>query len=149
MNRDTTETVLLDAAAADALAGYCRSALPEEACGLLLGISPSAPGDPLRITGIRPLRNAASDPCRRFEFAPEDWTNAVLSSSGDPNGWIGIFHSHPEGPELPSAEDLTLEWSFPVCLILAYPHKKEPSIRCYRSRPGGDWREQKVMIHNG
>lgn len=141
------ETVWMDASLANELTDYCQGQSPREACGLLFGAVHDGSG--LEVRRIQPLRNASVSPAHHFEFAPEDWIAALYTPAADASDrLIGIFHSHPAGPAVPSSEDLALQWPFPVYAIISL-HKKKPSIRFFHPQQEMAWREQKVMIRNG
>lgn len=139
-------TIQISAAIARRLEEYCRGTCPKEACGLLYGTADSATAC---ITGFKPLANASPYPERHFSFSPEEWISVLYAPDEDsPDRIIGIFHSHPASPAVPSEEDLSLHWNFETYAILSL-HEEKPSIRCYRPLPGKVWHEQKVMIRNG
>jgi proteasome lid subunit RPN8/RPN11 len=82
------------------VAAAARTA-PEECCGILLGREGL-------IEHARPTRNVAADRPRRFEIDPQALVDAHRSArSGGPQV-IGNFHSHPRGPDEPSATDRAL-----------------------------------------
>jgi proteasome lid subunit RPN8/RPN11 len=75
------------------------SGLPYEACGVLRG---KATSGGIRIDTFIAMRNVAPDPLHHFILEPKDWTREYLRG----NGLIGLFHSHPYSPPIPSPEDL-------------------------------------------
>jgi proteasome lid subunit RPN8/RPN11 len=48
------------------------------------------------------LNNVAPDPLHAFEPDPREWVKALYSDPAP----IGLFHSHPISPPLPSAADM-------------------------------------------
>ncbi len=72
--------------------------LPLEACGLLAGRQD-------RVTKVIRVRNQAQSPVR-FVMDPNEQLQAFdwIESSG--LDLLGIFHSHPAGPETASATDI-------------------------------------------
>ena len=79
-----------------------RRALPDEACGLLLG---SVRGNEIEVAALASARNVAADPHVDFELDPLD---AVAAEDGArASGWaiVGVWHSHPRGPSSPSLQD--------------------------------------------
>lgn len=79
--------------------GHARSCLPEEACGLLAGVG-------ARVYEIIPVENIEHSPVR-YRMKPQDQLDAFLYM--DEKGWdlLGIYHSHPGGPETPSETDIS------------------------------------------
>ncbi|MBQ4898651.1 Mov34/MPN/PAD-1 family protein [Paenibacillus sp. Marseille-P2973] len=71
---------------------------PDEACGALFGrLSPEV----ITVDSYMPLTNMAENPRHTFTFDPAEWVRCCYTS-----GLIGIFHSHPTSPPLPSISDM-------------------------------------------
>lgn len=71
---------------------------PEEACGLLAGVNGQA-------TAVFPLTNVLHSQVR-YRLAPEDqWHIFQFIEKRD---WelLAIYHSHPQGPSVPSSTDI-------------------------------------------
>jgi proteasome lid subunit RPN8/RPN11 len=88
----------LASAALEAMLAHAARALPNEACGLLLG-------EGRRITQVRPAANVAPDPLRHFEIDPQALIDAHRAERAGGSQVIGYYHSHPAGPAEPSATD--------------------------------------------
>ena len=80
------------------MAAHAARALPDEACGILLG----SPG---RIEQALPAANVAPDPARRFEIDPAALIAAHRAAREGGSPVIGYYHSHPDGLARPSAID--------------------------------------------
>lgn len=78
-----------------------RAAHPAECCGLLEG---TREGQRFRITALYPARNLSSDP-HRFEIDPRDRIAAQRRAREQAMAVIGCYHSHPDGPAMPSIAD--------------------------------------------
>ncbi len=84
----------------DAMTAAARRAMPEEACGLLLGKD-------WRIDSYVAAANVAADPLRHFEVDPARLLAAYRTQREGGPVLIGYYHSHPAGPPRPSATDAT------------------------------------------
>lgn len=73
-------------------------ALPNEACGLLMG---RCDASGIHIEYTLPIRNIAADPQHHFELDAQQWIPYLLNDSL----MIGLYHSHPVSSPTPSAED--------------------------------------------
>jgi proteasome lid subunit RPN8/RPN11 len=73
-------------------------ALPDECCGLLLG-------DRDRIVEVRRTANVAANPRARFEIDSQALIDAERATRRGGLQVLGYFHSHPDGPAVPSATD--------------------------------------------
>jgi [CysO sulfur-carrier protein]-S-L-cysteine hydrolase len=71
---------------------------PLEACGLLAGKNG-------RVEKVLPIRNQAQSPVR-FVMDPYEQLQAFEWIDSQELDLIGIFHSHPTGPEMVSATDI-------------------------------------------
>ena len=71
---------------------------PLEACGLLAGKQDS-------VEAVLKVRNAAQSPVR-FRMDPQEQYNALMWIEDNELDLVGIYHSHPSGPETASATDI-------------------------------------------
>jgi proteasome lid subunit RPN8/RPN11 len=87
-----------------------QAAYPEEGAGVLLG---SVEGDRKQVKGLLPFTNAREDTARhnRYLLSPEDYMRGEQEAAWQGLDLIGVFHSHPDHPNHPSAFDL--EWAMP------------------------------------
>jgi len=85
---------------------HVEEAYPEEGAGFLLGTDG-------KVKEIFPLPNAREDEARhnRFLITPEDYLKAELKAAELGVDLIGVFHSHPDCPNVPSEYDR--EWAQP------------------------------------
>ena len=85
---------------------HVEEAYPEEGAGFLIG-------DEGEVKEILALSNAREDAARhnRFLITPEDYLTAELKADSLGLSLIGVFHSHPDCPNVPSEYDR--EWAQP------------------------------------
>jgi proteasome lid subunit RPN8/RPN11 len=85
---------------------HVEKAYPEEGAGFLLG-------EAGELKEILALSNSREDGARhnRFLFTPEDYLQAELKAEALGLSLIGVFHSHPDCPNIPSEYDR--EWAQP------------------------------------
>lgn len=85
---------------------HVEKAYPEEGAGFLIG----KPGE---VREILTLSNSREDGARhnRFLFTPEDYLQAEMKAEALGLDLIGVFHSHPDCPNVPSEYDR--EWAQP------------------------------------
>jgi len=85
---------------------HMEKAYPEEGAGFLLGEAGA-------VKQILALSNSREDGARhnRFLFTPEDYFQAELKAERLGLSLIGVFHSHPDSPNVPSEYDR--EWAQP------------------------------------
>jgi len=85
---------------------HVEEAYPEEGAGFLIGVE----GE---VKQILSLPNAREDEARhnRFLITPEEYLKAELTADKLGLSLIGVFHSHPDCPNIPSEYDR--EWAQP------------------------------------
>ena len=85
---------------------HVEQAYPEEGAGFLIG-------NDGEVKEILALSNAREDAARhnRFLITPEDYLKAELKADSLGLSLIGVFHSHPDCPNVPS--DFDREWAQP------------------------------------
>jgi proteasome lid subunit RPN8/RPN11 len=85
---------------------HVEEAYPEEGAGFLIG-------DEGQVKEILALSNAREDEARhnRFLITPEDYLKAEVKADSLGLSLIGVFHSHPDCPNVPSEYDR--EWAQP------------------------------------
>jgi proteasome lid subunit RPN8/RPN11 len=90
------------------LHNLAASAYPNETCGLLLGRSS---GGFTRVEQLLEARNVAPDRRRHFEMAAEDILQAELEAEKAGLDVVGVWHSHPDHPAVPSETDRAVAWT--------------------------------------
>jgi proteasome lid subunit RPN8/RPN11 len=85
---------------------HVEKAYPEEGAGFLIGAGSE-------VREIMTLSNSREDGARhnRFLIAPEEYLKAELTADRLGLSLIGVFHSHPDCPNIPSEYDR--EWAQP------------------------------------
>ncbi|HSL21700.1 MAG TPA: M67 family metallopeptidase [Vicinamibacterales bacterium] len=94
-----SDELRIAASAWDAILAHADSAWPDECCGLLLGQG-------MTIEGVRPARNIAREPRRRFLIDPADHFSALRDARVRGRTVLGAYHSHPHGEPRPSETDI-------------------------------------------
>ncbi len=111
----------------DEINKHVEDAYPEEGAGFLIG----ADGE---VKQILSLPNAREDEARhnRFLITPEEYLKAELTADRLGLSLIGVFHSHPDCPNIPSEYDR--EWGQPFFsyIISRVDNGKAVSHRSWR-----------------
>jgi proteasome lid subunit RPN8/RPN11 len=100
---------------------------PLEACGLLAGKNE-------RVETTLGIHNSERSPVR-FRMEPRAQWRAFQRIEAAGLDLVGIYHSHPNGPDVPSPTDIA-ESMYPVVQIIWF-------------REDGDWRARGFMIGGG
>ncbi len=79
------------------MARHVQTAAPLEACGLIAGRAG-------RSVAVYPIPNVLASPSR-FRMDPQAQWQAWRAMQARQWDWLGIYHSHPQGPPHPSEVD--------------------------------------------
>jgi proteasome lid subunit RPN8/RPN11 len=92
---------------------HIEAAYPGEGAGFLLGVEGT-------VNDVLPLDNAREEEARynRFLLTPEDYLKAEMKAMELGVDLIGVFHSHPDCPNVPSEYDR--EWAQPFFSYIIY-----------------------------
>lgn len=102
-------TALISPSLKDQIETEAARGYPNEICGLLLG---SVEGSRYRIERLFAAANVDdSNPRRRFRLGADEYLKAEVLCSAEGLKIIGVYHSHPDAPPLPSATDT--DFAFP------------------------------------
>jgi proteasome lid subunit RPN8/RPN11 len=102
---------------------HARVVAPEECCGLLVGRE-SVMNERVPCTNER--HSATS-----FSIPPVELLAAFRRIREQGKRLLGIYHSHPSGPEHPSSRDVD-EFEYPgVSYWVVSLHRPAPVVRCY------------------
>ena len=114
-----------------------ETAYPEESCGLLAGRRDGSGG--LVITGFRASANvAATDRRETFEVDPAMRFQLMRDLEGSGAEIVGHYHSHPDHPPEPSAQDLEHAYEPDlVWLITTIARGQAGPSRAYAVAPDG------------
>ena len=116
---------MLPRALHDELVAPARETAPEECCGLLLG-------DGERAMRVLRCRNVHASPETRYLLDPAQLFEAFRASRDFDRELVGIYHSHPRSPPMPSPTDRG-EASWPLAVyVLISLRSDEPEVFAYR-----------------
>ena len=104
---------------------HLQAEYPLEACGILAGKA----GE---VVQLYPITNQLKSPTT-YEMEPQQQLAAMLAI--EDKGWemTAVYHSHPQGPETPSATDITQAY-YPdvIQLIISLQERSQPVMRAFR-----------------
>ncbi len=126
----------------DEIVAHAQGLAPEEACGLLGGVGG-------RVLGVYPVENALHSPLA-YSMEPQAQVETMMLI--EELGWdlLGIFHSHPAGPAIPSQTDVRQAY-YPESLtvILAPGRDRAWQARAFRIDEGRVEEAQVVIEQEG
>ncbi len=141
---DSGRCVVADASVLEAIRGAAQAAVPNEACGLLLGHTDK---DTVIVRACVPGANVAPDPVRRFEVDPAVRFRVEREARTGGLPMIGLYHSHPASSAEPSETDRSSILEPGLLWLIAGPHP-EWEVRAWRAGQG-EFRELALSVSRG
>ncbi|GAB4578435.1 MAG: M67 family metallopeptidase [Anaerolineales bacterium] len=124
-------TLKINSATLSQLHAHLEATYPDEGAGFLLG---TTNGESRQVTAILPIENAREGAARhnRFLLTPQDTLRAEDEADERGLTLLGVFHSHPDCPNVPSEYDR--EWALPFYsyTISRVDNGQAVSIRSWR-----------------
>ena len=121
-----------------------ESTFPDECCGFLFG---KEVGEERYITAALFVDNAKEgDKRRRFAIAPKDYIAAEKFADENDLTLLGIYHSHPNHPAIPSEHDRVAAQPFFSYLILSVYDRKFQQQRSWLLNDENQFEEEPVEI---
>jgi proteasome lid subunit RPN8/RPN11 len=113
----------------------------EECCGLLAGLNGA-------VARAFAARNAAKHPATAYEIAPKELFRIMREIRAGGLDLLGIYHSHPNGDNQPSARDVERAYYPDAAYFILSPRADAPEpIRAYSIRDGR-WTKLEIKIQN-
>ena len=112
-------------AAAREIAEDAARRAPEEACGLLAGKG-------ALISLAMPMRNAAANRDAQFALAPDEQLRGLKRIEALGLDWLGVYHSHPGSPPIPSPFDLAGAVDGSLLQLIVSLSQPKPRLKLWR-----------------
>jgi proteasome lid subunit RPN8/RPN11 len=103
---------------------HVQSTFPLEGCGLLAGRQTQA-------TELYMIDNILQSPVA-YEMDPKQQVKAMLDMDEKGNDMLAVYHSHPQGPSIPSETDITQAY-YPesAYIIVSLQQREQPVVRAF------------------
>lgn len=137
--------IILDTIARTGLLNDAIAAFPDECCGFLFG-QEDARGF-RAITEIQVVNNAKEgDKRRRFAIAPLDYIKAEQYAEDNQLQLLGVYHSHPNHPAIPSEHDRVAAQPWFSYVIVSVLEGKPDALRSWRLNDEDQFEEENVGV---
>lgn len=125
---------------------HASETYPNECCGFLFG--QDREGDIREIGEAVPVRNSRDGAQQqRFEILPEDYMKAEQYARDHQVSFIGIYHSHPDHPAIPSDYDLQHALPFFSYIIISLSKEKMLDFRSWILDEDFKFTEEEIQIN--
>lgn len=135
--------LIISQTARDQMLNHAEDTYPLECCGFFLGEE----SDERMVTKVLPVGNAKEgDQRRRFEIAPGDYRDAERFAEKHGLDLLGVYHSHPDHPAVPSEHDRSVALPFFSYIIISVQEGKAAAMRSWQLNENRTFDEEKVEI---
>jgi proteasome lid subunit RPN8/RPN11 len=117
----------------------------EESCGFLFG---SELGTDRVISTIMEVENDSFDRRRTFLISPRNYLKAENYAICNNLQMLGIFHSHPDSPAIPSEFDRVAAQPYFSYLILSVMNRKMTDMRSWSIKNNSQFEEETLTVLN-
>ena len=107
------------------IADHALADAPREVCGILGGR-----GD--NITKCISVSNAAAAPESQFKLDPNEQLNALKALDELGLTWLGVYHSHPKSPPIPSESDIDAAADGALLHLIVSLEGRKPRLKLWR-----------------
>jgi len=115
---------------------------PDECCGFFFG---NEIGKERIITNILTVDNSKEgDKKRRFEIAPKDYLDAERFADENELQLLGVYHSHPNHPAVPSEHDRIAAQPYFSYIIISVIEKQIADIRSWQLSENFQFEEETI-----
>lgn len=119
------------------------STFPNECCGFMFG---KVEEDVRSIISIKTVNNSKEgDKRRRFEISPMDYIRAERFADDKDMLLLGVYHSHPNYPSVPSEHDRVNAQPYFSYVILSIANGKFASYQSWRLNDDQQFEEEKII----
>lgn len=119
------------------------NSFPDECCGFFYGEEDSL-GD-RRVTEILVVNNAKEgDKRRRFEISPKDYLKGEQYALERGLQFLGIYHSHPNHPAIPSEHDRVAAQPYFSYIIISVLSNHTTHLRSWRLNDSLQFEEEEI-----
>ena len=119
------------------------NSFPDECCGFMFG---KEEGDVRTITTSLIVHNSKEgDKRRHFEISPLDYMNAEIYADENNLLLLGIYHSHPNHPSIPSEHDRVAAQVYFSYVIISIKEKEFNTIQSWRLNESSQFEEEQII----
>lgn len=149
--------IIIQPKANDEMISDAVSAFPDECCGFFYGVETKEGSR--NITNILRVDNSKQgDKKRRYEISPQDYLRAERYAEENKLELLGVYHSHPNHPAIPSETDRISAQPFFSYIIISVvednnlisgqknsiSEQKNIVFRCWRLNDEQQFEEEKI-----
>lgn len=121
---------------------HARTNLPEEACGLITGVTENEVNKAKKVYLLENTDHSAE----HFNISAQDQLQVLMKARGEGLKVIGVWHSHPSTPSRMSKEDIRLARDESRSYLILSLAEKEPVFHAFRMKDGQVEKEELRIV---
>ncbi|MBO9682101.1 MAG: M67 family metallopeptidase [Flavisolibacter sp.] len=126
----------------DVMYGDALQSFPDECCGFFFGREVD---EERIITDVLIVNNSKEgDKKRRFEISPKDYLNAERFADENGLQLLGVYHSHPNHPAIPSEHDRVAAQPYFSYIIISVKENEIRDIRSWQLNESFQFEEETI-----
>jgi proteasome lid subunit RPN8/RPN11 len=134
--------IIIEPKAKQRMTADAVNTFPDECCGFLFGIEKK---DDRFITDVFIVNNAKDgDKKRRFEISAKDYMKAEKYAEENDLQLLGVYHSHPNHPAVPSEHDRVAAQPWFSYIIISIMNKEVDAILSWRLNETSQFEEERL-----
>lgn len=135
--------VIIEQKALNAMHEDALKNFPDECCGFFFGKENS--NEKRIVTSIVVVNNSKEgDKRRRFEISPKDYLQAEQFADENNIQLLGVYHSHPNHPAIPSEHDRKAAQPYFSYLIMSVKESEIADTRCWQLNDNFQFEEESI-----
>lgn len=133
----------IDPQALKAMTDHAEAAFPNECCGFFYG---SEDGQIRTVTISTEVTNSKEgDQRRRFAISDKDYLNAERHAAREGLTLLGVYHSHPLHPAIPSEHDLAVALPYFSYIIVSVQPEGTAHVRSWQLDESRQFAEEAIV----
>jgi proteasome lid subunit RPN8/RPN11 len=134
--------IIIEPKAKQRMTADAVNTFPDECCGFLFGIVKK---DDRFITDVFIVNNSKDgDKKRRFEISSKDYMKAEKYAEENDLQLLGVYHSHPNHPAVPSEHDRVAAQPWFSYIIISIMNKEVDAILSWRLNETSQFEEERL-----
>jgi proteasome lid subunit RPN8/RPN11 len=135
-------SIVLSTDAYKIIRDHAKETYPHECCGFLYGTD----GNERTIAKAAKVDNSKEgDQRRRFEISATDYMKAEQYALENGTTLLGVYHSHPEHPAVPSEHDLKQALPFFSYIIISVMKSEPADMRSWQLNEKALFEEENIL----
>jgi proteasome lid subunit RPN8/RPN11 len=137
-------SLVLDIEAITAMQDHCEETYPNEGCGFFFGREEQENDYRLVTLAQRVLNANEGDQRRRFRIDPDDYRAAERYATNNRVDLLGVYHSHPDHPAVPSEHDRKVAFPYFSYIIISVENGIATDVRSWRLNTLRQFEEESI-----